>query len=62
MKRVGHWVMHEYESLQLARRFETTHDPLPHARRLVGILRAIVESFVLAVLKLSGNRKYCQTA
>lgn len=43
--------MHLYEALQLARRFATAHDFLPHTRWLVRILRAIVESLVLAVLK-----------
>ena len=43
--------MHLYEALQLARRFATAHDCLPHTRWLVRILRAIVESLVLAVLK-----------
>src|SRR5262249_2566078 len=39
------------ESLRLVAGLELAHRPLPLARRLVRILRPIVESFVLAVLR-----------
>jgi hypothetical protein len=47
---VGNLIMSGQKSLHLARRLEALHDPLSSSRRLVAILRPIVEAFVLAVL------------
>ena len=55
LKQVGDLIMNGYEWLQLACRFETSHDLLPHTRGLVRILRAIVESLMLAVLKFQSH-------
>ena len=38
------------EPLRVSSRFEALHAPLPLARRLMGILRTVVEGAVLAVL------------
>jgi hypothetical protein len=38
------------KSLHLSRRFEPLNDPLSSSRRLVGILRPVVQALVLAVL------------
>ena len=55
LKQVGDLIMNGYEWLQLACRFETSHDLLPHTRGLVRILRAIVESLMSAVLKFQSH-------
>jgi hypothetical protein len=46
---VGDLIMGRQKLLHLPRRFEPLHDPLSSSRRLVGILRSVVEAFVLAV-------------
>jgi hypothetical protein len=43
------------EPLRLASRFELRHLPLSSARRLVRILRSVVQSFVLAMLDARHN-------
>ena len=55
LKQVGDVIMNGDELLLLACRFETSHDLLPHTRGLVRILRAIVESLLLAVLKVQSH-------
>ena len=47
---VGDLIRGGKEPLHLPRRLETFHDPLSSPRWLVGILRPVVEAFVLAVL------------
>jgi hypothetical protein len=47
---VGDLIMDGKKPLHLPRRFEPFHDPLSSSGRLVGILCAVVEAFVLAVL------------
>src|SRR3954451_11917777 len=47
---VGDLIMDGQKPLHLPRRLEALHDPLSSSRRLVGILRPVVEAFVLAVL------------
>jgi len=47
---VGDLIMGGKKPLHLPRRLESLHDPLSSSRRLVGILRPVVEAFVLAVL------------
>src|SRR5690242_12220152 len=47
---VGDLIMDGQKLLHLPRRLEALHDPLSSSGRLVGILRPVVEAFVLAVL------------
>src|SRR3954452_3467 len=47
---IGNLIMDGEKPLHLPRRLEALHDPLSSSRRLMGILRPVVEAFVLAVL------------
>src|SRR3954465_9843375 len=47
---VGDLIMGGKKPLHLPRRLEALHGPLSSSRRLMGILRPVVEAFVLAVL------------
>ncbi len=47
---VGDLIMDRKKPLHLSRRLEPFHDPLSSPGRLVGILRPVVEAFVLPVL------------
>jgi IS1 family transposase len=47
---VGNLIVGGEKPLHLTRRLEALHDPLSSARRLVGILRSVIEAFVLAPL------------
>jgi hypothetical protein len=47
---VGDLVMGGKETLNLPRRLEPLHDPLPSSGRLMGVLSPVIEAFVLPVL------------
>src|SRR3954447_17741984 len=47
---VGDLIMGGKKPLHLPRRLESLHDPLSSSARLMGILRPVIEAFVLAVL------------
>src|SRR4051812_30935168 len=47
---VGDLIVGGEKPLHLPRRLEALHDPLSSSRWLVGILRPVVEAFVLAML------------
>jgi hypothetical protein len=49
-KNVGDLIMTGRKPRHLPRRLEALHDPLSSSRRLVGILRPVIEAFVLTVL------------
>jgi hypothetical protein len=47
---VSDLIMSGKKPLHLPRRLEPLHDPLSSSRRLAGILRSVIEAFVLPVL------------
>jgi len=49
-EQVGHLVVRRSEALQMSRRLEAAHHLLAHARGLVRVLGAVVQSLVLAML------------
>ena len=49
-RNVGDLIMGRQKPLRLPRRLEPLHDPLSSSGRLVGVLRPVVEAFVLPVL------------
>ena len=53
---VGDLIMGRKKPLRVARRLEPLHDPLSSSGRLVGILRPVVEAFVLPVLDAGHDR------
>src|SRR3954470_5286146 len=53
---VGDLIMDGKKPLHLPRRLEAFHDPLSSARRLMGILRPVVEAFMLPMLDTRHDR------
>jgi len=49
-RKIGDLIMSRQKPLRLPRRLEPLHDPLSSSGRLVGILRPVVEAFVLPML------------
>ena len=47
---IGNLVVGGEEPLRLSGRLEALHEPLPSSGRLMAVLRAVVETLVLAVL------------
>ena len=55
MEKIGDLIVYRQEFLDLPWRFVPLHDPLSSPRRLMRILRPIVQPFVLAVLQVQAH-------
>jgi len=55
MEKIGELIVYRQEFLDLPWRFEPLHDPLSSPRRLMRILRPIVQPFVLAVFHVQAH-------
>src|SRR5215471_13092863 len=60
IKQVVDLIVRRQEALRLAGRFELLHLPLSSARRLVRILRSVVQSLVLAMLDAGHDLPFCR--
>jgi hypothetical protein len=60
----GHLIMDGEKALHLTRRLKALHDPLSSARRLVGILRSVIEMGWTAPIGINvprcGSRRACR--
>jgi len=55
MEKISDLIVYRQEFLDLPWRFEPLHDPLSSTRRLMRILRPIVQPFVLAVFNVQAH-------
>lgn len=59
VKEVGNRVVDGNETLNLSRRLEALHDPLPSSDRLMRVFRPIVQAFVRAVFDTGYDLAFC---